>query len=91
VRLMAPEYVRPYVKAQKTDDQEVDAIVEAATGRRCRGDGVDTNSAHRDDSRNCVLRLPQSTCERLLHGARMFARVSPTIANNSVLTRADPY
>jgi len=28
---MAPEYVRPYVKAQKNDDREAKAIVEAAT------------------------------------------------------------
>ena len=31
VRLMAPEYVQPYVKAQKTDDRDVEAIAEAAT------------------------------------------------------------
>ncbi|MFK4064206.1 IS110 family RNA-guided transposase [Brucella anthropi] len=31
VRLMSPEYVRPYVKAQKNDDRDVEAIAEAAT------------------------------------------------------------
>lgn len=31
VRLMAPEYVAPYVKAQKTDDRDAEAIAEAAT------------------------------------------------------------
>ena len=31
VRLMAPEYVQPYVKAQKTDDRDAEAIAEAAT------------------------------------------------------------
>lgn len=31
VRLMSPEYVRPYVKAQKNDDCDVEAIAEAAT------------------------------------------------------------
>ena len=31
VRLMSPEYVRPYVKAQKTDDRDAEAIAEAAT------------------------------------------------------------
>ena len=31
VRLMSPEYVAPYVKAQKTDDREAEAIAEAAT------------------------------------------------------------
>src|SRR5215469_17267121 len=31
VRLMSPEYVRPYVKAQKNDDRDAEAIGEAAT------------------------------------------------------------
>jgi len=31
VRLMSPEYVRPYVKAQKNDDLDAEAIAEAAT------------------------------------------------------------
>jgi transposase len=31
VRLMPPEYVRPYVKAQKSDDRDAEAIAEAAT------------------------------------------------------------
>src|SRR5579859_6319574 len=31
VKLMAPEYVRPYVKAQKNDDRDAEAIAEAAT------------------------------------------------------------
>jgi transposase len=31
VRLMSPEYVRPYVKAQKNDDRDAGAIAEAAT------------------------------------------------------------
>jgi transposase len=31
VRLMAPEYVAPYVKAQKNDDRDAEAIAEAAT------------------------------------------------------------
>lgn len=30
-RLMSPEYVQPYVKAQKTDDRDAEAIAEAAT------------------------------------------------------------
>jgi transposase len=30
VRLMSPEYVRPYVKSQKNDDQDAEAIAEAA-------------------------------------------------------------
>src|SRR6266566_288128 len=31
VRLMSPEYVRPYVKAQKNDDRDAEAIAQAAT------------------------------------------------------------
>jgi transposase len=31
VRLMPPEYVRPYVKPQKNDDRDAEAIAEAAT------------------------------------------------------------
>ena len=31
VRLMSPEYVRPYVKAQKNDERDAEAIAEAAT------------------------------------------------------------
>jgi transposase len=31
IRLMSPEYVQPYVKAQKTDDRDAEAIAEAAT------------------------------------------------------------
>jgi transposase len=31
VRLMPPEYVRPYVKAQKNDDRDAEAIAEAST------------------------------------------------------------
>jgi transposase len=31
VRLMSPDYVRPYVKAQKNDDRDAEAIAEAAS------------------------------------------------------------
>ena len=31
VRLMSPEYVRPYVKAQKNDERDAEGIAEAAT------------------------------------------------------------
>jgi transposase len=31
VRLMPPEYVRPYVKAQKNDDRDAEAVAEAVT------------------------------------------------------------
>ena len=35
VRLMSPEYVQPYVKSQKTDDRDAEAIAEARHDRRC--------------------------------------------------------
>ena len=35
-RLMSPEYVRPYVKAQKNDDRDAEGIAEAATRRTMR-------------------------------------------------------
>jgi transposase len=31
IRMMSPEYVRPYVKAQKNDERDAEAIAEAAT------------------------------------------------------------
>src|ERR1700758_2574707 len=31
IRLMSPEYVQPYVKAQKNDDRDAEGIAEAAT------------------------------------------------------------
>jgi transposase len=36
LRLMSPEYVRPYVKAQKNDDRDAEAIAEAATRHTMR-------------------------------------------------------
>lgn len=36
VRLMSPEYVAPYGKAQKTDDRDAEAIAEAATRPQMR-------------------------------------------------------
>jgi transposase len=36
IRLMSPEYVKPYVKAQKNDDRDAEAIAEAATRPRMR-------------------------------------------------------
>jgi transposase len=53
VRLMAPEYVRPYVKAQKNDDRDAEAIAEAATRPTMRfvelksAEQLDMQSLHR--------------------------------------------
>src|SRR6476659_8147442 len=35
VRLMSPEYVRPYVKAHKNDDRDAEGIAEQPRGRPC--------------------------------------------------------
>ena len=35
VRLMPPAYVKPYVKRQKNDAADAEAICEAVTGRTC--------------------------------------------------------
>jgi transposase len=53
VRLMSPEYVRPYVKAQKNDDRDAEAIAEAATRPTMRfvelksTDQLDMQTLHR--------------------------------------------
>ena len=57
VRLMSPEYVRPYVKAQKNDDRDAEAIAEAATRPTMRfvelksEDQLDMQTLHRVRSR----------------------------------------
>lgn len=53
VRLMSPEYVRPYVKAQKNDERDAEAIAEAATRPTMRfvelksAEQLDVQSLHR--------------------------------------------
>ena len=57
VKLMSPEYVRPYVKAQKNDDRDAEAIAEAATRPTMRfvelksQEQLDIQSLHRVRSR----------------------------------------
>ena len=57
VRLMSPEYVRPYVKAHKNDDRDAEAIAEAATRPTMRfvqlksQEQLDVQSLHRVRSR----------------------------------------
>jgi len=57
VRLMSPEYVRPYVKAQKNDDRDAEAIAEAATRPTMRfvdlksEEQLDMQTLHRARSR----------------------------------------
>jgi transposase len=57
IKLMPPEYVRPYVKAQKNDDRDAEAIAEAATRPTMRfvelksQEQLDIQSLHRVRSR----------------------------------------
>lgn len=57
VRLMSPEYVRPYVRAQKNDDNDAAGIAEAATRPSMRfvelesQDRLDLQTLHRARSR----------------------------------------
>jgi transposase len=57
VRLMSPEYVRPYVKAQKNDDRDAEGIAEAATRPTMRfvelksEDQLDMQTLHRSRDR----------------------------------------
>jgi transposase len=55
VRLMSPEYVRPYVKAHKNDDRDAEAIAEAAT---------------RPTMRFVALKSPEQLDMQTLHRAR---------------------
>ena len=52
---MSPEYVRPYVKSQKNDDRDADAIAEAAT---------------RPTMRFVALKSEKQTRHQTLHRAR---------------------
>src|SRR6266550_8148812 len=57
VRLISPEYVRPYVKAQKNDDRDAEGIAEAATRPTMRFvelktvDQLDMQTRHRSRER----------------------------------------
>ena len=57
IRLMSPEYVQPYVKAQKNDERDAEAIAEAATRPTMRfvelksENQLDMQSLHRARSR----------------------------------------
>ncbi len=62
IRLMSPEYVRPYVKAQKNDDRDAEAIAEAATRPTMRfvalksEEQLDCQSLHRVRARLVTAR-----------------------------------
>jgi transposase len=62
VRLMSPEYVQPYVKAQKNDDRDAEAIAEAASRPTMRfvelksEEQLDIQTLHRVRSRLVAAR-----------------------------------
>ncbi len=62
VRLMSPEYVRPYVRAQKNDDNDAEGIAEAAARPTMRfvelksQDRLDLQTLHRARSRLVAAR-----------------------------------
>ncbi|MDX6752611.1 IS110 family transposase, partial [Geminicoccaceae bacterium 1502E] len=63
VRLMPPEYVRPYVKAQKNDERDAEGIAEAASRPGMRfvppgsGDQLDLRNPHRQTLHRVRSRL----------------------------------
>jgi len=62
VRLMSPEYVRPYVKAQKNDDRDAEAIAEAATRPTMRF--VEVKSAAQSDMQSLHRARERLVAER---------------------------
>jgi hypothetical protein len=62
VRLMSPEYVRPYVKAQKNDDRDAEAIAEAATRPTMRDVGNNwTGAMPAIDGSNATLTIQNNS------------------------------
>ena len=61
VRLMSPEYVRPYVKARKNEERDAEAIAEAATRPTMRF--VPVKSQRQSD-----IQSPHRARERLVRG-----------------------
>jgi len=61
IRLMSPEYVQPYVKAQKNDERDAEAIAEAATRPTMRfvelksEQQLDMQSLHRARARSRLV------------------------------------
>ena len=92
VRLMSPEYVRPYVKAQKNDDRDAEGAAEAATRPTMRfvdlksQDQLDMQTLHRPGTdsweRTALISLGalgQTPCRRGgCHGDRKSAKTRKT-------------
>ena len=61
IRLMSPEYVRPYIKAQKNEDRDAEGIAEAATRPAMRfvelktQEQLDMQTLHRSRDRSVIF------------------------------------
>ena len=75
VRLMSPEYVRPYVKAQKNDDRDAEGIAEAATRPTMRFVAI-KSEAQRD------MQTLHRSSDRLV-GCQFALNRDPGFASNS--------
>ena len=104
VRLMSPEYVRPYVKAQKNDERDAEAIAEAATRPTMRfvelksEEQLDLQTLHRARSRlvgtrtMLINQLRAILIERGLsfaQGRRKLELAIDTLLAEKVLTLSD--
>jgi transposase len=101
VKLMSPEYIRPYVKAQKNDDRDAEAIAKAATRPTMRfvelksQEQLDIQSLHRVRSRlvgartALINQLRALLLERgttVAQGRRKFEKaIDATLADNALL------
>ena len=94
VRLMSPEYVRPYIKAQKNDDHDAEGIAEAATRPTMRfvelksQDQLDMQTLHRSRDRLVGADSSDQSFARHSAGARNGRAAGQTEAR-AVPGRAD--
>ncbi len=95
VRLMSPEYVRPYIKAQKNDDRDAEGIAEAATRPTMRfvelksQDQFDMQTLHRSRDRLVGNARLSISCVRSYSSAASWRPRASASSNSSwgVVTR----
>ena len=98
VRLMSPEYVRPYVRAQKNDDNDAEGIAEAATRPTMRfvelksQDPLDLQTVHKVRSRLVATRksLLNQLRAVLLERGHTFRQGRKALAREIVALLAEP-
>jgi transposase len=87
IRLMSPENVWPYVKAQKTYDRDAEGIAEAATRPTMRfvemkiEDQLDMQTPHRSRERLVGERTAISCAQSFWNAALSFHRASASSNN----------